>query len=323
MFARWFFPVLLLLGAVTAGSLAAAVVTGSVALPWAVLWGEGDPVSRQIFWELRLPRALLAALVGATLALTGLVMQALVRNPLADPYVLGASSGASSGAVAALALGYASLVGPAAFLGSLIALVLVVSLARSGSTLSSNRLILAGVAISYGFSSVTSFLTIVVDPARTKGIVFWLLGGFSGARWTDVQGPGALLLLGCLLLAPLCRTLNLLAAGEETAWTLGIDGDRWRAMLLGLCAALTGGCVAVAGPIGFVGILVPHASRMLVGADHRRVMPITLLLGAQLLIWADLAGRTLLSPEEIPVGILTALAGVPFFLWLLAREARR
>ncbi|MDX1531524.1 MAG: iron ABC transporter permease [Rhodothermales bacterium] len=279
-----------------------------------------------IVWELRLPRVLLAAAVGGGLSVVGVAMQALVRNPLAEPYLLGVSSGASAGA----ALFYLGFLPPlvsralslplAAFLGALAAIVLVVLVARQGSRLPTARLLLAGVALSALLASVTAFVTYASpDPGKLRAVLFWLLGSFAGAGWERVALPAAASLLGLGMLWALARPLDALLTGEEPAESLGVPVEALKRVLVGLAALVTGLLVAASGVIGFVGLIVPHAVRFGVGVGHRRVVPLAFLAGAVFLVWADLAARTVLPDQELPVGVLTALCGVPFFLVLLRR----
>lgn len=281
----------------------------------------------QIIWLIRMPRVLLAALAGAGLALVGAVMQAMVRNPLADPYLLGVSSGASAGAVSVLAWGSAagagilSLTG-AAFLGALLAMVLVYALARSGGRMQSHRLVLVGVAVGHVLTGLTSLITLTAGQRNlADAVLTWTLGSLSGTQWSDLGAPALLLVLvgGWLLL--LARPLNALQGGEESATTLGVDIPRFRRLLFVLLSLLTGALVAVAGPVGFAGLIVPHVARMLVGSDHRRMLPVAALSGAVFLVLVDWLARVLFSPLEIPVGVITALLGGPFFVFMLLRQS--
>ncbi|MFJ9801251.1 FecCD family ABC transporter permease [Streptomyces wuyuanensis] len=333
------YPVVLaVLGASVAVTATFGIAVGSIRVPADQVWGIllhrvhpalADPdwtrVRETIVVDVRLPRVLLAAVVGAGLAVCGTALQALVRNPLADPMLLGVSSGASVGAVAVVVFNV-SLFGVfslpvAAFLGALAALVAVYFLARSGGRMTTVRLVLAGVATAEVLSAVASFLVVTSnDPHKTQSALRWMLGGLAGTTWASVWIPVAAVLAGTAVLLGVCRSLNLLLAGEEAAVALGLDVHRFRGALFTLVALMTGTIVAVSGQIGFVGLIMPHVVRLLVGADHRRALPAAALLGAAFLIAADLAARTLMSPEEIPVGILTALVGGPFFLWLMRRR---
>ncbi|MFG1921687.1 FecCD family ABC transporter permease [Cryptosporangium sp. NPDC048952] len=278
-----------------------------------------------IVWDLRLPRTLLAAVCGAGLAVCGAVLQALLRNPLADPYVLGISSGASTGAVLVLVLGVGAGsvgLGLGAFTGAVVAFALVLALARvAGGT--TDRLILAGVAGTQLFAAVTSFVVISsADARQTRGVLFWLLGSLSGAGWGDVALCAAVLAVGLIVCAGLALSLDAFAFGADAAATLGVPTGVVRAVLLGVTALLTAVLVSAAGAIGFVGLVLPHAARALVGPTHRRLLPTSALVGAIFLVWVDTLGRTLLEPQEIPVGVVTALIGVPAFAIILGRRAR-
>ena len=296
-----------------------------------VLHGVGlgapvEPVAQAVVWELRLPRALLAWTAGGGLAVVGVAMQALVRNPLAEPYLLGASSGASAGA-ALFALGFlpAALEGAlslslAAFLGALLALGLVVLVAREGRYLPTARLLLAGVAVSALLAAVTAFAAFAApDADRLRAVLFWLLGSFAGAGWSDLTVPLVATLAATLGLWAIARPLDALLGGEEAARALGVETERLKLGLVVGSAVVVGALVAACGVIGFVGLIVPHAVRLLVGPAHRRVIPLALLGGGAFLVLADLAARTVLGAQELPVGVLTALCGVPFFLVLLRR----
>ncbi|WP_329376396.1 iron ABC transporter permease [Streptomyces sp. NBC_01351] len=286
-----------------------------------------------IVWDVRMPRVILGALVGAGLAVAGTVLQALVRNQLADPFLLGASSGASAGAVLVIVFGAGSAIGAgagvdvgvplAAFAGSMGALVAVYAMARRGGTMTTGRLILAGVAVQYVLSALTSLvLVLAAQPDQLRSVLFWTLGGLGGARWDELALPAAALLLGTGLLVALARPLDLLLAGDEGAHTLGLDTGRFRAAVFVLTSLVIGVLVAYSGAIGFVGLMVPHAARMIVGAGHRVLLPVAALGGAVFLTLADLLARTAAAPEEIPVGVVTALVGGPVFLWMLRRSSR-
>jgi iron complex transport system permease protein len=330
------------LAAALLAAMAAGLAVGSVSLPLGQVWavvvdrllpGSGTPgvpsAYVTIVTDVRAPRVLLGGLIGAGLAVVGAALQALVRNPLADPYLLGISSGASLGAVAVLVsgaafLGIAGTPMVAAFVGSLATLALVYALARSGGRMTSTRLVLAGVAVAYVLSAATDLLlTISADPQLIDSIRFWTLGSLAGAQWSTLPIPAIAVLAGVAVVLSRARSLNLLFAGEEAAGTLGLDVHRFRAGMFVLVSVMTGVMVAVSGAIGFVGLMVPHAVRILVGADHRRVLPASALLGAAFLIAADIAARTVAAPAEIQLGVLTALCGGPFFVWLLRRQGRR
>ncbi|WP_174264706.1 putative F420-0 ABC transporter permease subunit [Phytoactinopolyspora halotolerans] len=275
-----------------------------------------------IVWELRLPRVLTAAGVGAALAICGAVMQTLTRNPLAEPYLLGLSSGASVGAVLVLVLGVGWFGLPvAAFAGALLALAATLALANRRGELPPTRTVLAGLAVSYLCSAATSFIIFWSATGDSyRGILSWLLGSLGGAAWNDVAVVVlAVAVIGTALLSR-SRTLDAFAFGDGTASTLGIDVNRTRWTLLILVALLTGAAVAVSGAIGFVGLMVPHGVRLVVGAAHRRVLPLAALTGASFMIWADTIARTLFDPRELPVGVVTAFLGAPVFAVLLRRR---
>lgn len=312
-----------------------AVGIGSVNVPLGDTWrivsthltggsrAELDPVQDQIVWEYRVPRVLLAVLAGAGLAVTGVVLQALVANPLADPYVLGVTSGASTGAVLAMTAGAAAIgdigVSAAAFAGAIVATVLVFALGQRGGRLAPLRLVLAGVSIGYLFQAATGYLQLRATPNELRRVMFWLLGSVSGARWDQLHVVAVVVVVLTAVLVLTGRRLNALVTGEEQATALGLDVNRLRVLLLAACALLTATVIAVTGGIGFVGLLIPHIARLAFGADHRRVLPLSALLGALYLVAVDLLSRTLDPPNEIPLGIFTAAVGAPFLLWLLRR----
>ncbi|PPF34438.1 ABC transporter permease [Rathayibacter sp. AY1A3] len=301
------------------------VIAGRL-LPWGA--GRVDGLDDQIVWEFRLPRALLGFVVGAALAVSGAVLQAVVRNPLADPFVFGVSSGASVAAVAALTLTTGALAAVstpvAAFGGALITTVLVFVLAQQSGRVTPNRLVLAGVAMSYLLSSITSYL-VLRSSGTNQGIgqvLSWLAGSLAAATWSDLGVPALVLVAVTALLVLLAPVLNAFLTGDETAASLGVDVGRVRLGLFVLTSLLVGVVVAVSGAIGFVGLVVPHAVRMVIGSDHRWVLPASALAGGLLLVVVDIGARLLLAPTEVPVGLLTAVVGAPFFLWLLRRSGR-
>lgn len=306
-------------------SLVGAVAVGPVRIPLGeavgLLLRPGEQgLHSTIVHQVRLPRVLLGYLVGASLALSGGVLQGVFRNPLASPYVLGIASGASAGAAVTLAVGVVGwLALPlGAFIGGTLAVTLVYSLARTRSGSTTLSLILAGVALSALFTAVTSFVLFgTAGDRRMAEILFWTMGGLSRASWLHVWVllPVASL-TGCAMWA-LSRSLNALALGDHGAFTLGVRPERLRLLLLILASLLTSTAVAFAGTIGFVGLITPHAMRLLLGPDHRRLLPASALAGGIFLVWADAAARTMMRPAELPVGILTALIGAPFFLYLL------
>jgi iron complex transport system permease protein len=289
-------------------------------LPFSSEWVTADwtMAEQNIVWHLRLPRVLMGAIVGAGLAVIGVAMQALVRNSMADPFVLGVSSGASVGATLVILLGFFSQFGQyalslGAFSGALLAIVFVFIISQVGGRISSTRLLLAGIAISMMFSATTNMIVLSApDEEGIRSALFWMMGGLSGTEWHYLIIPGISILVGTLLLLFQSRSLNAMLMGEETAATLGINTIRLSKFLIVFTALLTGVIVSVSGSIGFVGLMVPHIVRLLVGSDHRRVLPVSALTGAIFLIWAD---------SELPVGVITSMCGAPFFIWLLRRSA--
>lgn len=283
--------------------------------------GPLSPIREAIIWQGRAPRVLTAAAVGAGLSVAGAVMQSVVRNPLADPYLLGLSSGASLGAVAVLVIGISLALPLAAFVGAMAALMLTLALA--GRSPSPGRMILAGVAVAQGASAAVSFtIFATVRGDSYREILTWLLGSVAGATWFSVAiAAGALVMLLPPILAS-ARTLDSFAFGDITAASLGVDVSRSRWMLLAGTAVLTGAMVSVSGAIGFVGLVFPHLVRLVVGSAHRLVLPLSALGGAIFLTWADTLARTVFSPKELPVGIVTAAVGAPVFAWLLSRRGR-
>ncbi|MER6526987.1 iron chelate uptake ABC transporter family permease subunit [Streptomyces sp. NPDC001508] len=322
--------------AVTA-SVAFAVTIGPADISTADVWacvaahlGFGDstlaPLRDGIVWNLRMPRTLLAGLCGAGLAVCGAVMQSLLRNPLADPFVLGVSSGASTGAVAVVVLGVgggAVSLSAGAFAGALLSFGLVLVL---GHTLGGgpDRVVLSGVAAMQLFSALTSFTVLTsADAETTRGVLFWLLGSLTGAGWGEVL-LCAVVLAGVLLVClGHARTLDAFAFGEDAAAALGVRVARTRLVLLCATALLTATLVSCTGAIGFVGLVLPHAARALTGSGHARLLPVTALAGAVFLVWADTVARTVIDPQEVPVGVVTSLIGVPAFVAVLYRGRRR
>lgn len=286
------------------------------------LW---DPVEADIVWNLRLPRALLGVVVGAGLSAVGVVVQALVRNPLADPWLLGVSQGASVGAVAFIVLGIGAFGVPstsaAAFAGAAVSFAALYVFARRGGSMAPLRLVLAGVAIGYVLYAVANFLVLLADnPGQTNTALFWLLGSLASAQWSNLALPAVTVALVLVVLGGSTRTLNGLMVGDETAASLGIGVERVRRGLLACAALIIGVVVAVSGAIGFVGLVVPHAVRLVVGADHRRLLPATILAGGAFMVVADVVARTALAPRELPIGIVTAVVGGPVFLGLMSRR---
>lgn len=328
-------------------SITMGVSIGSVSIPFGRVWGiilhqlfpDWQTFARDwpknevgIVWQLRLPRVLLGSLVGAGLMMAGATIQSLVRNSLADPYLLGISSGACAGAVLAI-LFAGKLLGAAfsgmptvsllAFLGALLAFALVFLIASRGSGLTPMRMVLSGLAVSYIFMAMTNFLVYLNQRSGAETAMFWMLGGLGGARWDRLPIPFAVTSLCLVVLMLQSRSLNALLLGDESAAALGVDVQKFRRFLFVVTSVLTGVLVAASGSIGFVGLVVPHIMRMTVGADHRRVLPLGALLGAVFLIWADVFSRTVMAPRELPLGIVTGFVGAPFFIWLLGRGGHK
>ncbi|MGM7635147.1 FecCD family ABC transporter permease [Bacillus sp. Hm123] len=291
-----------------------------------VITKDWSAAQENIVWNLRFPRVILAVIAGAGLAINGTSVQALVRNSLADPYILGVSSGASVGATLVIIFGAFSIFGQyalitAAFIGSLLSIILVYFLAQVGGKISTVRLLLAGIAISMVLSAITSF--IVISAPKEEGIrdaMFWMMGSLAGAKWEYIPIPALVICLGFLFLWSQYRALNILLMGEEAAVTLGVNVETFRKVLIVTTALMTGVLVSVCGSIGFLGLMVPHIVRLMVGSDHQKVLPISALIGAIFLVWADIVAKQVIAPEEMPIGIVTALCGGPFFLWMLRRS---
>lgn len=289
--------------------------------------GNWTNAEHSIVWEVRLPRVLLGVMVGAGLSLAGTGIQALVRNSLADPYILGVSSGASVGATLVILLGAFNSLGQyalsfAAFIGALLSVVLVFSLAQVANRISTTRLLLSGIALSMILSAVTDFIVISSpEDDKVHSALFWMMGSLVSADWDMLPIVTAVVVITFIFLISQSRSLNLLLMGEEAASTLGLNIDMFRKVLIVVISLLTGVLVSVSGAIGFVGLMIPHMVRLMVGSDHKKVLTISLLLGAIFMIWADVAARMLLAPQEIPIGIVTAISGGPFFIWLLRRSS--
>ena len=281
-----------------------------------------------VVWQLRAPRALLGFCVGAILALSGAALQAVVRNDLADPYLLGITSGASLGAAVAIALGVGAVAGAlstsgAAFLGALLALAIVLALVGPRRRLGSGRLVLAGLAVGYALSAVTNLVVVLSDNRDAiRAITFWMLGSLGQASWGDLPVVALALVASLGVLVVWGRRLDAIGLGDDVARSLGSDPDRLRRDVAIVTAVAIAAAVAVSGSIGFVGLVVPHLARGLVGATHRLLVPTSALLGGILLVAADTLARTVVAPREIPLGILTALLGTPLLLLLIARRTR-
>ncbi|MEO0990958.1 MAG: iron ABC transporter permease [Pseudomonadota bacterium] len=318
-------------------SLSVAISVGAVHIPLGTVWGvflnklspglvdqTWSQGREAIVWEIRVPRALLAMMVGAGLALVGASLQAVTRNALADPHLLGISSGGAFGAILALlhtGLFIGLLTVPLlAFLGALVATIIVLGVSRFADATSADRLVLAGVAVSFIVMACANVLIFLGDPRATHTVVFWMLGGLGLAQWGQLAYPLVILLACGAWLVSRAQDLNAMTIGDETAATLGIPVARFRLVVFVVGALITGVMVAFSGIIGFVGLMVPHLVRMLVGGDYIRVLPASALLGAIFLLWADIVARTIMAPEDMPIGIVTGLIGGVFFVWLLGRR---
>ena len=288
-------------------------------------WAPGTPL-HDVVWLIRLPRLVLAAAVGVGLSISGVVMQAIVKNPLADPYILGISSGASLGATVAVMLGVGMTLGPhyvgiMAFAGAFCVSMAVIALANVGGRANSVKLLLAGSALAAVCGAFSSFIIYVAhDDHSTAKIVNWTMGSLAAANWENNAAILVVALAGTLFFLTQHRTLNLMLLGDESAITLGTDLHRWRVAYLVVSSLLVGFSVYNAGVIGFVGLVVPHGARMLFGTDHRKLIPISALAGAVFLVWADVLCRTILPGNEMPIGILTSILGAPVFIYLMARK---
>ena len=336
MIARRYALLLIALGALLLVSCVVSLGFGPARVPVDVVWqillnklfGIGDMSwsagQEHSVWLIRVPRMLLGALVGAGLALIGAVLQAVTRNPLADPHLLGVTSGATLGAVIVV-LHVGEIVGLltlpiAAFIGALLSMVLVLAIASRHGRLDSDRLLLCGVAVSFVMMAVANTLLFLGDHRASSAVLFWMLGGLGLARWELLAIPSASVLLGLVLLLGMARPLNALMAGEQTAVTLGLNARNVRLRVFLIASLMTGVLVAISGSIGFVGLMIPHIARRLVGAEHRRLLPVSALLGSVFLVWVDVAARTLIAPEDLPIGVATAAIGGLFFIGLMRKR---
>jgi len=316
-----------------------AVSVGAIGIPLEMVWGvvlnhivpgsleqTWPPGRDNIVWEVRLPRALLGAMVGASLALVGAALQSVTRNPLADPHLLGISSGAALGAIIVLLhtgmfLGLVT-VPLFAFGGALLSTALVVGVANFASATNASRLVLTGVAISFVITSLGSLGIFLGDPRAAHTVIFWMLGGLGLAQWPQLPYPLlALAACGAYLLFN-ARNLNAMTLGDESATTLGLPAARFRIVVFIVCALLTGAAVAFSGIISFVGLMIPHLVRLAVGGDYRRVLPLSALVGAIFLVVADMIARVIIPPQDMPIGVITGLVGGAFFIGLMRRNSR-
>ncbi len=334
---RNYYLILLGLTGLLIVSLLISLGFGSVHLEldtiWRIVWykltgieiGQWAIAKERIVWMIRAPRILFSVLVGSGLAVVGAVMQAVVRNRMADPYLLGLTSGASTGASLVILLGLSSLLGDwtlsvGAFFGALVAFFMVFLFSSTKGRMTAGNLILSGIAVSYLFSSMTGFLTYLARDRELREVTVWLLGSVAGGKWNTIVLPSIAVPAGFVYLYFQSRKLNAISMGEETSVSLGLDSARFRKQIFWVTSAMVGVLVALSGSIGFVGLMVPHFIRLFVGNDHKKLLPLCLVTGALFLVWADVIARTILSPIELPIGIITAMCGAPFFIWLLQKK---
>ena len=320
--------VLVALGLFALVVLCSAPLVGVEKTPLGALWGNADAGQVKILWTLRMPRVAVAFLAGAGLAIAGMAFQAMFRNPLATPFTLGVASGASLGAASYIHLGLAfslfRIAGESwfAFAGALLTIAVVYGLARAARGTTNVTMLLAGVAVSFFFSSMILFLQYLSDPTRTFRIVRWVMGGLESiVGWDSVLTVLPFVFAGGAIVLYFRHELNLITTGEELALARGVEVDRVKLIVFLVTSVMVGAIVSACGPIGFVGLMAPHICRLLIGADHRTLTPATILFGGAFLVLCDTLARTAIAPTELPVGILTALLGGPFFVWLLLTRA--
>ena len=296
---------------------------GSADIVWSHLFSNSQEpdvqLSQALFWKIRFPRVLTALAVGGGLALVGAVLQTSLRNPLADPFLLGVSSASATGAVLAMALGFTSMRFPAAVLCALIGLLVLDRISYRRGVFSDHNLLISGVALTYLFAALTGLIITLSDAQTTRSLLFWIMGGFHSLDTASTVLCSMVLVAAVLFLVSKADELDVLASGDESAHALGVRPDSLRRRLLVVCSIVVGVAVAASGGIGFVGVLVPHLARFFCGVCHRQVLGLCVLGGGGLTLMSDTVARTVLSPQEIPVGLITALIGAPFFLHLLHR----
>lgn len=287
-----------------------------------------EPAQMMIVLNLRLPRIILSALVGAGLSLVGAALQGMFKNPMADPYVLGISSGASLGATIAIVAGleYTFLgIGVTtffAFIGSLLTILCVYTVAKVGSSVSTTALLLAGMAFTFALSSLVSVM-MIFNRSQVEKIVFWIMGSVSAASWSQIAMVFPVVLLGTIIISAFSRDLNIMLTGEETANSLGVEVEKVKKYLVIVCSVIVAACVSVSGIIGFVGIIIPHTVRLIIGADHRGLLPFSVLGGAAFMVACDTIARIAVPPMEIPVGAVTSIFGAPYFIYLLNKSKKK
>ena len=297
-------------------ALALCSLCGAAHIDWR------DLPHSEIFWQLRLPREVLALLVGATLSICGAAYQSLFRNPLTDPYILGVSSGASLGAAVAILLGFEAYfygVGLSALVTSLLTVVLIYRIASIGNRLHTTTLLLTGVCLTLLIGALVSFL-MVMHHDKMDRIIFWTMGSFASASWMDIAIVAPVAIVGIVLLLVYAKDLNILLAGGNEAQSLGVETENVKRIILFVTTLMVAFSVASCGVIGFVGLIVPHAVRLVMGPDNRRLMPVAVFVGALFMLLCDTAARTLFQPSELPVGSLTAIVGAPLFIYMLYRN---
>lgn len=308
----------MILIAVLAAAVAAALLFGA---EWASPFSQ-DPGRQAIFFDIRLPRVLLGACVGASLAIAGAALQALLRNPLAEPYLLGVSNGAALGTMLAFVVfgNYVFARPLLAFTGAAAASVLVYSLAKTRAGMNVERLVLSGVIVTTFLSSVIIMLTTLLDAARLRSFTFWLLGDLSQATWSGVYLSFGAAVIATIILSSQSKALNLMMLGERDAVDFGVETGRVRLVVFGASSLVVGAAVAASGSVGYVGLIVPHLLRLAFGSDNRIVVPMSAIAGAAFVVLADLAARVAIAPRELPVGAVTALLGAPLFIYLLRKN---
>lgn len=291
-------------------------------------WQDGStvltPSEKTIIFSIRLPRVLFAGLVGAALSVAGVIFQALLRNPLADPYILGISGGSAVGAIIGIIIGIGTVpfaIPGLAFLGAVTTVILVFFIGRSNKELHSTTLLLAGVIVNAFFSAVIMFLLSISTNTELHSITFWLMGDLTLSSWFKIMFVTILLFLGIAVIYTYARSLNLIVTGEETALQLGVNVERTKVVLFMAGSLLTAVAVSFSGIIGFVGLIIPHMMRMIFGPDHRLLLPASFLFGASFLVVADTIARTIIPQTELPVGVITAMCGAPYFIYLLRRRS--
>jgi len=322
--------ILIALSLISLASFFFSISVGSLDLSlnevWQAVLGNSTDMVNSVVVDLRLPRAYVAFMTGALLALAGMLMQVLLRNPLADPYILGVSGGASVAAMLAIASGLSSsLVSGSAFVGALVSIALVFGLSHGKDSWSSARLLLTGVVVAAGWGAIINFILSMSPDRPLKGMLFWLMGDLSQVQSAQLSNPllPFIVITGLLVSLGMARALNILSRGELQASALGVSIKPLKLGLFLLASALTAVAVTQAGSIGFVGLVIPHMMRLLIGSDHRWLAPACVLCGGSLLLLSDTLARTLIAPQQLPVGVITAFIGVPVFLYLLSRGYRQ